>query len=221
MKFITSLAIVVALVVAGCGGSSREESALGKSVNAIFDENPGTMARYCDFHTNTIENGVYDAEFFQHDVRAFEEGVGFKLLREYHEHGVKPEDIVKGINRRCEHSDESKSKLKTTVQSTVTPTPLSINQLQHEAAVQHAIAQRYLRQTEQTVREAVSKGEEYESKEQHARAVSLVRLEREAQRRAAAIHAQMCELVLQIPNVLPGNGHLAQTAYSCERQGFR
>ncbi|HXV05736.1 MAG TPA: hypothetical protein VFP23_07550, partial [Solirubrobacterales bacterium] len=204
------LAIIVALAVTGCGGSSREESALGKSVNAVFDENPGTMARYCHFHVNVVEKGMYDAEFFQRDVRAFEEGVGFKLLREYHEHGVKPEDIVRMINRRCEHADKGNSKTEATAQPTS-----SISQLQHEAAAQHEIAQGYLRQTEQIVREGIAKGEEYASEKEHAKSVRLIKLERAAQSRADALHRQMCELVLQDPRT-PHNDRLGRIALECE-----
>lgn len=109
----------------------------------------------------------------------------------------------------------------TTAQSTVTPSPVSISQLEHEAAVQHQMAQNYLRQTMQITRDAYNRGEEYPSKEEHKKAVSLIHLNRKAQQRAATLHGQMCERVLQIPNVLPGNGHLAQVAYRCERQGFR
>lgn len=107
----------------------------------------------------------------------------------------------------------------TTAQST--PTPVSISQLEHEAAVQHEMAQNYLRQTMQITRDAYNRGEEYPSNEEHEKAVSLIHLNRKAQQRAAALRGQICERVLQIPNVLPGNGHLAQIAYRCERQGFR
>jgi predicted secreted protein len=98
--------------------------------------------------------------------------------------------------------------------SAATQPTRSINQLQHEAAAEHEVAQSYLRQTMQLVREGKSNSE-------HAKAVRLINLERAAQSRAHTLHRQMCERVLQIPNVLPGNGHLARTAYTCELQGFR
>ena len=218
VKPIAVFAVVAALAFAGCGGASHEESALEKSVNAVFDENQKTMARYCTFHVNVIDKGMYDATFFQSDVRAFEENVGSKLLREYHEHGVTPESLVKGINRRCERSSGDRPETKAATQSSPSK---SISQLQREAAAQHGIAQDYLRQNMQIVRAASKSGAEYLNDDEQQRVESLIRLQNEARQHAAALHAQLCERVLQIPDVLPGNGELAQIAYSCERQGFR
>jgi ABC-type glycerol-3-phosphate transport system substrate-binding protein len=101
-----------------------------------------------------------------------------------------------------------------TAQST-TPTTPSISQLQREAAAQHEVAQNYLQQTMQITRDAYNKGEEYLSNEEHQKAASLIRLQRAAQRRAAGLHAQMCDLVLRDPRT-PHSDRLGMIALSCE-----
>lgn len=96
----------------------------------------------------------------------------------------------------------------TTALSTVTATPLSISQLQHQAAAQHEMAQSYLRKTMQLVREGKSNAE-------HAKSVRLIKLGRAAQSRADALHKQICELVLEDPRT-PHSDRLGMIASSCD-----
>jgi hypothetical protein len=100
---------------------------------------------------------------------------------------------------------------------------LSISQLQREATAEHRIAEDHLRQAMRVtkIRSALHKDHPqqptkiYNPHASHSEQVRQIKLSQAAQRRAAAIYKQMCDIVLQDPRT-PHNDHLGGIARRCE-----
>jgi hypothetical protein len=81
----------------------------------------------------------------------------------------------------------------------------SISQLKSEAAVEHRAAEAHLRAAMRTQNPNVS----------HSEQIQQIKLSRSAEKRATALHEQLCELVLQDPRT-PHDDQLGVIANSCD-----